>query len=648
MKIHSHLSKLTQRQFVLISLFLILIVVSFIYVQTLDFGFVFDDNQTILQNKDIHTLTNIGSLWKVHRTRFTSTLSYALNYYFGKYNAATYHLLNLIIHYVNGIAVFFLITVIQKTPLLKKNNLSKIRTLPLIISLIFVSHPIQTQAVSYLAQRSTIIVALFYFSCIVFYLNYRLETKKIFWKNLFLLLSFISAFFAFISKENSYSLPVSIILTETSFFGFHKKKIKYYIFLTLSYIFIAFGLYIFTIILPYGNYLKNINSITSMTHDQPISRFSYLLTELSVIRTYIRLLILPYNQNIDYDYRLSKNLLDLPTLLSFIFLFSIIFTAIKFRKKRMIFFGIFFFFIALSVESSIIPIADVIFEHRLYLPSLGFIIILVTCLYKLFESKNIIKYFYTVITVWIFCLSFVAFNRNHVWTNEVSLWTDSFKKSPNKSRTAYNLGVALADAGNITLSKKQFEKTIELNPKYIDAYHNLAYIYETNQNYQKAEEYYNLALAINPSDGHIQNGLGSLYIKEGRFQDALKQLSSAYEKEPKNVSFILNYALANASSGNMDKAILILQNAMKIYPSDKDILYNLGTYYYLSKKDDLAIDVLQKCTVTDTENPTCLLYLGEIYKSRNDNHRASIYYQKILNINPNFTYAKKVLEMLNK
>ena len=93
--------------------------------------------------------------------------------------------------------------------------------------------------------------------------------------------------------------------------------------------------------------------------------------------TYIRLLFLPFNQNLDYDYPVFKNIFELPVLISFLFLIAVLFFAKRlFLKYRLVSFSIFWFFLTLLPESSFLPIKDVIFEHRLYLPLVGYSIIL--------------------------------------------------------------------------------------------------------------------------------------------------------------------------------------------------------------------------------------------------------------------------------
>jgi hypothetical protein len=115
----------------------------------------------------------------------------------------------------------------------------------------------------------------------------------------------------------------------------------------------------------------------SIAGQQVITPWSYLLTSFNVIWTYIRLLILPLNQNLDYDYQWSQTLFEFPTILSLTGHLIVVAACIwLYRKKKwtLIPFGAAWFYITLSPTQSFVPIKDIIFEHRVYLPSIGFFI----------------------------------------------------------------------------------------------------------------------------------------------------------------------------------------------------------------------------------------------------------------------------------
>ena len=120
-----------------------------------------------------------------------------------------------------------------------------------------------------------------------------------------------------------------------------------------------------------------------------ISPMHYLLTQFRVMVTYIRLVFLPVNQNLDYDYPIFKSIFEFPVLISFLFLIFILFSAKRlFSKYRLVSFSIFWFFLTLLPESSLFPIHDVIFEHRLYLPLVGYSMFLVSSVYYLLGKNS--------------------------------------------------------------------------------------------------------------------------------------------------------------------------------------------------------------------------------------------------------------------
>ena len=178
------------------------------------------------------------------------------------------------------------------------------------------------------------------------------------------------------TKEIAFTLPVSIALIEIFFFNAAwMKKTKAW----LAVIPLLFGL----LFLFGPTLLGRFAQFETVGEVLGISRHDYLLTQINVVCTYIRLLFLPINQNLDYDYPISRDFFDLHLWFSALILLAILAIAIiLYRRDRLISFGILFFFITLSIESSIIPIADVIFEHRLYLPSVGFCIIVSTLYFE--------------------------------------------------------------------------------------------------------------------------------------------------------------------------------------------------------------------------------------------------------------------------
>jgi len=381
----------------LLSLLSIIILGAIVYSNTLNATWHFDDSVVVTENWSLRDLRgNFNTIFSANRS--VGFFTFALNYYFNKLNVTGYHVVNILIHIVNALLVYSLVMLTLKTPAMVKSRLaSQARFLALASGLIFVSHPIQTQAVTYIAQRFASLATLFYLLSVVFFAKARLSIGrgKAFLSPLHLVwysLSLFSAFCAMHTKEIAFTLPCIICLFEFFFFDSSSrsltKRLLYLLPFILTFAIIPANMGLFSKVQakPLGDI---IGEIREQVQETPlISRKDYLLTQFNVIVTYIRLLFLPMNQNLDYDYPIARSFFQFPTFLSFLFLLVLVILAVYLFLKdyRFISFATFWFFITLSVESSIIPIRDVIFEHRVYLPSVGFVMIMAVFLQEAGES----------------------------------------------------------------------------------------------------------------------------------------------------------------------------------------------------------------------------------------------------------------------
>ena len=231
-----------------------------------------------------------------------------------------------------------------------------------------------------------------------------------------------------------------------------------------------------------GDLMGNVGEVTREDHN--ISRMDYLLTQFTVIATYIRLIFFPINQNLDYDFPIYNTFLTPEVFLSFLLLFSIfglgIYMFLRSRTHnstyRIIAFGIFWFFITLSVESSFIPLVDVIWEHRVYLPSTGFFIALTIGIFLLlnkFGQRKLHRIGVAIIVTVIIMFSVLTYSRNNIWSSEIALWQDNVEKSPQKARPHNNLGNVLYNQGRTEEAKEHYLHALRINPDYEEAHNNL-------------------------------------------------------------------------------------------------------------------------------------------------------------------------------
>lgn len=482
------------------------------YSNTFSVPFHFDDRPVILENpviKDIHSFTDPSA------SRYIGYLSFALNYQLNGLDVNGYHIVNLGIHITNALLVYCLVLLTFQTPYFSKipcssgppsrREVRQGHLIGLFSALLFVSHPIQTQAVTYIVQRFASLSTMFYLFSLVLYIQWRIFSPSFSGIDnparlslyvsrvkpaLLYLASVLSAVLAMKTKEIAFTLPVIITLYEFLFFeGNIKKRILCLVPILFTLLIIPLGL------IPADKSLDEImGDVAKATRLQsPLSRVEYLFTQFRVIVTYLRLVFLPVNQNIDYDYPAFHSFFEPAVFLSFLFLVSILGLGIYllYRSRlapsvsRLIAFGIFWFFITLTIESSIIPIVDVIFEHRVYLPSVGLFIAIITALFNnpslpdrepAQKGAKRIQITAIAVSVIIVLLIGAAFSRNVVYSSYLSLWRDVVQKSPMKARAHNNLGNCYFLLGKYEDAAREYEEAVVLNSNYLEVYLNLVLV----------------------------------------------------------------------------------------------------------------------------------------------------------------------------
>ncbi|MFZ2198746.1 MAG: hypothetical protein WAV13_13480, partial [Thermodesulfovibrionales bacterium] len=305
-----------------------------VYSNILHAPFVFDDYTSVLDNETVKNLKT--ALSNAANKRGVTFLSFALNYAAGGDKPFGYHLVNNLIHVCNALLVYWLVLLTFKTPAMNNAGLSK-KFIAFSSAFIFVAHPIQTQAVTYVAQRFTSMATFFYLLSLLMYVKSRLITiEKPGERDLrghattFALLgiSVVSAFFAMKSKEIAFTLPVIAILYEFSFLSEKRSpKRKGW---QLKRFFLLLPIFLTILIIPLGmmDFTKPVETVAEHVEAQlkdtlNISRTDYLLTEFRVIVTYLRLLVFPVNQSIDYTYPVFHSFMQFQVFLSFLLLVSI-------------------------------------------------------------------------------------------------------------------------------------------------------------------------------------------------------------------------------------------------------------------------------------------------------------------------------------
>ncbi len=445
------------------------------YWNSFDVPLVFDDLATIQRNSGVR----FGEFdWNPLSGRTVLYLLFTANYIWAGQDVWSYHLINLVLHLLNGILIFFIAErIFQRVGLAELRG----RTYAALASALFLVHPIQTESVTYISSRSELLSTFFYLIALFLFIIWP-ERKIGFFLSCVVAVPFLLGIG---SKETAVTLPATLLLYDFVFLSGGRLRTVFsrWRFYTTFIVGGAGVIYYFLT----GPLRQSIGAGASGN----LSSSIYFLTQVRVIVRYIRLLFLPAGLNLDYDFRPSTGL-EPAVIASFLLLGGILVLGWFLRQRAPIFtFSIFWFFITLSPTSSFVPILDVIFEHRLYLPLAGVCLIfplLIEMVYTRMRPHLALPGSPVVCSaLLLMALTAGSISRNQVWRDEVRLFKDVVEKSPHKERPYNALSWAYFKRGDYANTITTLQKALEMVPdKYIDFSETLANVYLKAGKYDEA------------------------------------------------------------------------------------------------------------------------------------------------------------------
>jgi tetratricopeptide (TPR) repeat protein len=564
----SRLRKLASSSCVHIVLIAILGILA--YSNTFDSPFFFDD-EVFINNPDIKSIRNIPSMFIKPEGKFASRplvhATVALNYYFDEFNTRGYHAINLGLHLINGILLYFLTLMTGKRMGYQETDL---RPVAVFASLIFVLHPVQTEAVTYIVSRSMLFATTFYISGMMLFLKAVSAERR---RDLYIAGLFIVSLLGMGSRENFVTFPLMLILYDLfliSRFRLGEAASHYRAYLPVL---LSLGYLVF---LSLGH-----TYLTSTDVPETVPNPDYFRTQFNIHWTYLRLFVLPINQNLDYDYPIAKTIFEFPTLLSFLGYVVLWTVAVALsRRKPLLSFSIFWFVITLLPISFIVTLMDlrlddVLFEHRLYLPSVGLIGLLAAGAFAALErlkGKKARTAVVSLLVIMPLVMWTASYMRNAVWQSNITMWADVVRKSPSKPRGHYqltasynNLGTTYLTKGLIDKAEEYFKSAIFLNPGYADAHCNLGFVYNKKGLPEKAAKHFRYALNARPNFPEAHFGLAMSLKAMGLKNEAMRRLKIASNIRP-YPSAHYNLGIMYMESGDIEKAKEEFRRTLTINP----------------------------------------------------------------------------------
>ncbi|MBF0520796.1 MAG: tetratricopeptide repeat protein, partial [Nitrospirae bacterium] len=597
-QIHNIINKFTGLLNIrLIKISVIIVLAVLAYSNTLNSPFVLDD----------HNLENLCQYRDFTEMRFVTETSFFLNCKLHGLKPPGYHIVNILIHIINGLLLFafslLTLNAVSGKSTAESSGRAINENVAFLISLIFTLHPNQIQAVTYLIQRYSSLVTLMYLSSLVFYALWRMtycgDPEIKLKKYVFYALSLFFALVSVKTKESAITLPV--ILTTYEFLFFKGKVTKRIVFL------IPFFVIIPLILIKLGKLaihldLSKVNDFSSIDKSlsyaaarNPLYVYSAgenLLTQLRAVVTYIKMLIFPVNQTLIYYYPVSTHFSDYRVILSGVIVLIILsYLAVlifdSFKKKndannrlfyKLAAFGILWFFINISPQLLVAVKEWVLLQYRVYLPSAGFSLFvgaLTFTFLRKFEGKVIVIISLGIAVI----LTLTTYTNNVNWQSEITLWEDNIRKAPQHPLPYNFLANAYFNKYRYEDALKAAKQAVELNRNDYQSINLTGYIYERLGEINDAKRAYELAIKMNPLFAPPYINLGNIYASQGLYDDALKLYEKSLQLKSDLAQTYSNIGNIYLKRGALKKALENYKKAIAITPAFAVAHNNLGALY---------------------------------------------------------------------
>ncbi|HUI06608.1 MAG TPA: tetratricopeptide repeat protein [Verrucomicrobiae bacterium] len=596
-------------------------------------AFVDDDLRSIPENPTIRHLWPIWeplspphSGWLTVEGRPLINLSLAINYALGGYNVWGYHAFNLTIHILAGLTLLGIVRRTLLQPPLRNRFGAAADELALAVAVLWTVHPLQTEAVTYVIQRAESIMGLFYLLTLYCFIRGTAPPPPR--AHLWYALSVVACALGMASKEVMVSAPLLVLLYDRAFVSgsfreLWRRRWLLYVALTGTWVVLGF-MVVSARVLAY---------VSTERQHFDLSWREYLATEPGVILYYLRLSVWPSPLCMNHPWPIARTWMSIlpPALVMAVLLGA---TAWAWRRNPVWGFAGAWFFLILAPSSSFIPLHDVIYEHRMYLPLAAVVSLVVMGLYSVMGRRSLAVFVAVAIS-----LGFLTWRRNQDYRSEIAIRADAVARFPNQPRAHYNLGDALLRAGRVQEAVAQYEQAVRIQPDYAAAHNNLGFALMELGQVQDAIRHFQQALRINPDFAEAHYNLGVALMGLGQVQDAIRHFQQALRIKPDDVNIHYNLANILMRLGRLSEAIAHYEQALRIKPDFAEAHSNLGFTLEQVGRLPEAIAHYEQALRIKPDYAEAQNNLGIALVRRQKVPEAVEHFQKAVQIKPDFAEA---------
>jgi tetratricopeptide (TPR) repeat protein len=577
--------------------------------------FIFDDFDTILGNDQIREWWRLGTVLSPERELPTAgrplvNLSFAINYALGGFNVVGYHLVNIALHLACGLLVFGIVR--HTLNFVAERWLPQDRLRPhglnlaWVVALIWTVHPLNTEAVNYVTQRTELMMAFFYLLTLYASIRATLSTRVIGWG----VVATLSCAAGMACKESMVTAPLIVVLYDSVFvFGSVKRALaaRWRLYVSLAATWIVLGVLLWT-----GPRIHSAGFSTNVT------TWTYLLNQTMMIVRYLRLSLWPDALVLNYGLPLPLTLgAVIPYALVVLAMFAA--TVLALAMAPPLGFAGAWLFITLAPTSSVVPIAtEVGAERRMYLPLVAVIAVIVCLADRALRHSGRIPRWAPAAAgvVVVAALAALTLARNHEYASPLALaettvaryptslghqalgevlifegrpdegFTELQKAVPGAPRAHYSLGMELFRRGRLDEALTELQTFVREQPLLLNAVaarQTMGLIYVKQRKWEDAAGQYQLVLTMHPTLKQrmaAEEQLGEAYSARHAYADAIPHYRAYVRMGGSDPAALTLLAIALVGTGQLDEALPFFERAAELQPGNADYSRNLANAFF--------------------------------------------------------------------
>ncbi len=625
---------------------LLLIVAGFaVYANCFGGAFLFDDHGNIVENERVHSLWPPGPY--LSSSRPVVQFTFAINYALGGIQTWGYHLVNMAIHLLAGLTLY---GIVRRTVLLTRKDRSSDASsvwLAFVVALLWLIHPLQTQSVTYIIQRGESLMGLCYLLCL--YAMIRGSASKGPWR--WYGVAIFACALGMGTKAVMVTAPVVMVVFDrvflsTSWRQLARRRGVFFACLFATWVVLALCGEAITVLQTTPKDGINVGFAY-----KGISPGAYAMTQPVVILRYLRLCFWPDTLCLDYQW---------PAVASFgaalgpaLVVGALLLATIgALATRHWLGFAGAWFFLVLSPTSSIVPIRDVIFEHRMYLPLAAVVTVVVfgahaawrrvSARFALPTAQGMTAAILATLVVSL-PLAWRTVVRNRDYSSAPAMWRSVLDARPQSDRAHFGLGAAMYREGRVDEAISRFKEAIAITPMYADAHFNLGVAYAAKDDWTSALTFYRRAVALAPMRIHYARALGDALSYLERFEESARVFRDALAVTPDDVLLRLRLANALADAGRDPEAVEAFEAALALDENQNEARINLGNALRRLGRSDEAIVQYRRVLSGDAMNSAAWANLGAAFAGAGRFAEAEEALQRSIDLDPELEPAYRAL-----